>query len=111
MRTGQTVTLHLLFVIGVGAWAGIAPVRGQSANPVQGSPDPIGDADKGRRLFVKYGCDECHGAEGQGGSPAVRTAVAYGVDIVLLALLTLLLLQIPTVWASSANLISPKVRK
>jgi mono/diheme cytochrome c family protein len=25
---------------------------------------------EGRRLFLKYGCYECHGHEGQGGSPA-----------------------------------------
>lgn len=56
---------------------------------------------EGKHLTVEYFVDRC--------PPAVRTAVAYGVDIVLLALLTLLLLQIPTVWASSANLISPSL--
>jgi mono/diheme cytochrome c family protein len=27
-----------------------------------------GNADNGKRLFVKYGCYECHGREGQGSS-------------------------------------------
>ena len=31
---------------------------------------PKGDAQNGAKLFVKYGCFECHGREGQGGGPA-----------------------------------------
>ena len=45
---------------------------------------PKGDSQNGAKLFVKYGCFECHGREGQGGAagprrqPAARAAPAAG---------------------------------
>ena len=33
-----------------------------------------GDADKGKTLFRSYGCDTCHGGEGQGSFAGVRLA-------------------------------------
>lgn len=27
---------------------------------------PVGNSESGKRIFVKYGCAECHGREGQG---------------------------------------------
>jgi ubiquinol-cytochrome c reductase cytochrome c subunit len=35
---------------------------------------PAGDADKGKVLFVKNGCYQCHNYEGQGGSAGARLA-------------------------------------
>ena len=32
-----------------------------------GSSAPAGNAQKGRKLFVDYGCYQCHGREAQGG--------------------------------------------
>jgi mono/diheme cytochrome c family protein len=34
------------------------------------SEEPTGNAENGRRLYVRYGCYECHGFEGQGGGSA-----------------------------------------
>lgn len=43
-------------------------VAAQAANPTSNSAKPPrGDADKGRTLFIKYGCYQCHGTEAQGG--------------------------------------------
>jgi mono/diheme cytochrome c family protein len=71
MRTRSAVALRLLLLIGLASSAARVTVWAQSANPAQG-PAPIGDADKGRRLFMKYGCYECHGAEGQGSTTGPR---------------------------------------
>ena len=35
---------------------------------------PAGNAETGRKLFVSYGCWQCHGYEGQGGSAGARLA-------------------------------------
>ena len=34
------------------------------------SPEKAGNAENGRKLFIKIGCYQCHGREGQGGSSA-----------------------------------------
>jgi ubiquinol-cytochrome c reductase cytochrome c subunit len=72
MRTRSTVALRLLLLIGLAAGAARVTIRGQSASSVQEPSAPLGDADKGRRLFMKYGCYECHGAEGQGSTTGPR---------------------------------------
>ena len=41
----------------VGAWA---------QTPAQGPAAPQGNADEGKKLFVSYGCYQCHGREAQG---------------------------------------------
>ena len=41
-----------------------------------GTSARTGSADNGKKLFVKYGCYECHGREGQGG-------VAFGPRLAL----------------------------
>lgn len=56
---------------------------------------------EGKHLTVEYFVEKF--------PKAVRTVVAYGVDILLVGLLTLLLLQISAVWASSAVLVSPSL--
>jgi ubiquinol-cytochrome c reductase cytochrome c subunit len=35
---------------------------------------PTGNADNGKKLFVKFGCYTCHGYQGQGGSAGARLA-------------------------------------
>ena len=42
----------------------------QSPAPRQQNSGPAGNASNGRKLFVAYGCYECHGYEGQGGAGA-----------------------------------------
>src|SRR6266851_1600675 len=41
---------------------------------LQTAPTPAGDADKGKTLFVKNGCYQCHNYEGQGGAAGARLA-------------------------------------
>jgi len=54
-----------LFVIGIPAFA-------QTPAPPQAtSPQPV-NAEKGQQLFMKYGCYECHGREGQGSTTGPR---------------------------------------
>jgi mono/diheme cytochrome c family protein len=38
----------------------------------QAGEPPAGNADNGKRLFLAYGCYECHGYAGQGGSTGAR---------------------------------------
>jgi ubiquinol-cytochrome c reductase cytochrome c subunit len=40
----------------------------------QAAAAPAGDAEKGKLLFVKNGCYQCHNYEGQGGSAGARLA-------------------------------------
>ena len=35
---------------------------------------PAGNAENGKKLFVKFGCYTCHGYQGQGGSAGARLA-------------------------------------
>ena len=35
---------------------------------------PAGNADTGKKLYVSYGCWQCHGYEGQGGAAGPRLA-------------------------------------
>jgi mono/diheme cytochrome c family protein len=70
-----------LFVIAV---AGpLAAGAGQQAAPApqqQNANAPAGNAANGRKLFVSFGCYQCHGYEAQGGSAGPRLAprpIAY----------------------------------
>lgn len=46
-----------------------------AASPGQtATPAPAGNADTGKKLFVSYGCWQCHGYEGQGGAAGPRVA-------------------------------------
>jgi mono/diheme cytochrome c family protein len=53
-------------------------VSAQAAPPVQqAAPQqavPAGNAANGRKLFVSFGCYQCHGYEAQGGSAGPRLA-------------------------------------
>ncbi len=56
----KTVMFAAVFLTGVAALAQQAP--------------PAGNADNGKRLFVRDGCWECHGYAGQGGRDGARLA-------------------------------------
>jgi mono/diheme cytochrome c family protein len=70
--------------LGLSAQAGPAPrtpAAGQQAAPApQQQNAPAGNAANGRKLFVSFGCYQCHGYEAQGGSAGPRLAprpIAY----------------------------------
>ena len=56
------------------ALAGGASAQNQAPAPPQPAPAPAGNAELGRKLFVSYGCWQCHGYEGQGGAAGPRLA-------------------------------------
>jgi mono/diheme cytochrome c family protein len=76
--------LSLAFGMFVIAAAGpLAAGVGQQAAPApqqQNANVPAGNAANGRKLFVSFGCYQCHGYEAQGGSAGPRLAprpIAY----------------------------------
>ena len=50
------------------------PAAQQAPAQQQNAAAPAGDAANGRKLFVSFGCYECHGYEAQGGSAGPRLA-------------------------------------
>ena len=61
------------------AWGIAAASAAQQATPAQQNA-PAGNAANGRKLFVSFGCYQCHGYEAQGGSAGPRLAprpIAY----------------------------------
>lgn len=58
------ITAAVLLIVIAFAWPAFAAP--QESKPSSGSPSA--SAENGRQLFVKYGCYECHGREGQGSS-------------------------------------------
>ena len=62
----RRVTIVSAFVLAAGV-LGIAP-RAQTPAPA------TGNADAGKKLWVSYGCWQCHGYEGQGGAAGPRLA-------------------------------------
>lgn len=53
----------------------MASAAAQTPAPAaQAAPAPAGNADTGKKLFVSYGCWQCHGYEGQGGAAGPRLA-------------------------------------
>jgi mono/diheme cytochrome c family protein len=52
-----------LVVVLVSSVSGLAS---QTLTPTAPAAAAAGDSDNGKRIFVKYGCAECHGREGQG---------------------------------------------
>ena len=65
MKKSQLGALALL-----AASALMLPVAAQTPSPAA----PAGNADTGKKLFVSYGCWQCHGYEGQGGAAGPRLA-------------------------------------
>ena len=60
----------LVFATAIG-FAQTAPAP--AAAPATGAA-PAGNAETGKKLFVSYGCWQCHGYEGQGGAAGPRLA-------------------------------------
>ena len=58
---GWALTLMLLTV------ASVAAAQVQTPSPQPAAP-PSGNADEGKKLFLSYGCYQCHGREAQGSS-------------------------------------------
>ena len=58
---GWALTLMLMTAASVAA----VPVQTPSPQP---AATPSGNADEGKKLFVSYGCYQCHGREAQGSS-------------------------------------------
>ena len=53
----------------------MASAAAQTPAPAaQAAPAPAGNAETGKKLFVSYGCWQCHGYEGQGGAAGPRLA-------------------------------------
>jgi ubiquinol-cytochrome c reductase cytochrome c subunit len=72
----MTSSWLLIAIAGVGALAASAaqtpaPPAPAATETVSG---PAGNADSGKKLFVSYGCYQCHGYEGQGGAAGPRIA-------------------------------------
>ena len=63
------MTRALLIVIAAAAAAGL---HAQSAPPFDVAQGTRGDAQRGKELFVKIGCYQCHGYEAQGASTGPR---------------------------------------
>jgi len=82
MMKNQTLFAIVLagpLALGFSAQAGPAP-RAEAAPAQQQQNVPAGNAANGRKLFVSFGCYQCHGYEAQGGSAGPRLAprpIAY----------------------------------
>jgi mono/diheme cytochrome c family protein len=66
--------------LAAGAGQQAAPAPQQNATAQQQQNVPQGNAANGRKLFVSFGCYQCHGYEAQGGSAGPRLAprpIAY----------------------------------
>jgi cytochrome c len=54
-------------------WMTVSALAAQTG-PAVGPGSPAGDSQRGKKLYVSYGCYECHGYEGQGGRAGARIA-------------------------------------
>jgi len=69
-RLQAVVTILLVGLataIGVSAQAP-SPAAPAAAPPARAAQAPAGNAEAGKKLFVSYGCYQCHGYEAQGSS-------------------------------------------
>jgi mono/diheme cytochrome c family protein len=65
----------LLAVLLFAAAVTTAQTPATQAAPAAGpATAPAGNADTGKKLYVSYGCWQCHGYEGQGGAAGPRLA-------------------------------------
>ena len=51
-----------------------APATQPKGGAATSAPAPTGDASRGKVLFERYGCYQCHGFEGQGAGTGTRLA-------------------------------------
>jgi mono/diheme cytochrome c family protein len=68
---GTPVTLQrfaLLSTITLALAAGVSAQNQAPAPPRPATAAPAGNAELGRKLYVSYGCYQCHGLEAQGSS-------------------------------------------
>jgi mono/diheme cytochrome c family protein len=74
-RLRLTVATGAVMFISLTAYAGTrqAPAAPPPASQASATA-PAGDAEKGKALFVKNGCYQCHNYEGQGGAAGARLA-------------------------------------
>lgn len=73
LRLAVSIGAVMLIALTAHAATGQAP----SAPPPPSqpaAPAPAGDAEKGKALFVKNGCYQCHNYEGHGGAAGARIA-------------------------------------
>ena len=67
-------TFQLTGFMAIAALTLMTSARAQTPAPAAQPPAPAGNADTGKKLFVSYGCWQCHGYEGQGGAAGPRLA-------------------------------------
>jgi ubiquinol-cytochrome c reductase cytochrome c subunit len=60
-------TLIVVVSVSIGSAQGQTPVA-QTPVAQPASTAPAGNADEGKKLYVSYGCYQCHGREAQGSS-------------------------------------------
>ena len=64
-----------LCLLTVAVLARASPTQMPAAPPAgSAAAAPAGDAERGKTLFVKNGCYQCHNYEGQGGAAGARIA-------------------------------------
>jgi ubiquinol-cytochrome c reductase cytochrome c subunit len=52
--------------VGIAQTLAQSPAAGAQAGSKPAAQEPAGDVEKGRKLYVSYGCYQCHGYEAQG---------------------------------------------
>jgi mono/diheme cytochrome c family protein len=68
------MTMKTLLLIVTAAFATVV-VSAQTPAPAPATQTaPAGNSETGRKLYVSYGCWQCHGYEGQGGAAGPRLA-------------------------------------
>ena len=61
--------MRVLFIASIViALTPVARAQNQTAAPQSSATAPAGNAEEGKKLFVSYGCYQCHGREAQGSS-------------------------------------------
>ena len=65
---------HVLFAASAALLLAIAVRAQPPASPQTSAAAPAGNAEKGKTLFAKNGCYQCHNYEGQGGAAGPRIA-------------------------------------
>ena len=74
-RLRLAVSIGAVMLIALTAHAATGQAPSAPPPPSQpAAPAPAGDAEKGKALFVKNGCYQCHNCEGHGGAAGARIA-------------------------------------
>jgi mono/diheme cytochrome c family protein len=71
MKTLSVFSLVFVATLGIGV-STRAQDQAPAAKPAAAAP--TGNAETGKKLWVSYGCWQCHGYEGQGGAAGPRLA-------------------------------------